>query len=464
MTTNQMWGGRFSQAPDSLMQEINQSISFDKLLYNQDIAGSIAHCQMLAKTNIISQEEAEKIIAGLLQIKQEITENKFEFKIALEDIHMNIESRLTEIIGDVAGKLHTARSRNDQVALDLRLFVRDNLDEIKQLLIILQENLLNQANKNLAVIMPGFTHLQLAQPVLFSHHLLAYFEMFKRDISRLSDLKNRLNQCPLGSCALAGTSFPIDRHFVASQLGFDSPTNNSMDSVSDRDFACEFLFCLSLIANHLSRFAEEIVIWMSKGFKFISLSDKFTSGSSIMPQKKNPDSAELIRGKNGRITSALFSLLTTLKALPLTYSKDMQEDKEPVFDACYQTKLIIKTMSAMLVDMSVHAQNMLNMASADYSCATDLADWLVKNLQLPFRKSHHITGAIVKMAEQQNLPLHLLSLQQMQTICPQINENIFTCLQVHHSVNSKNSYGGTATTSVQQQIQLAEQYLQNLKC
>jgi argininosuccinate lyase len=464
MTINKMWGGRFNQAPDQLMQEINQSISFDQLLYKQDILGSIAHCQMLAKTNIINQDEAEKIIAGLLQIKQEIEENKFEFQIALEDIHMNIENRLSQLIGDIAGKLHTARSRNDQVALDFRLFVRDNIYDIKHLLIILQENLLNQANKNLKVIMPGFTHLQLAQPVLFSHHLLAYFEMFKRDISRLCDLHNRLNQCPLGSCALAGTSFPIDRHFVATQLKFDSPTNNSMDSVSDRDFACEFLFCLSLIANHLSRFAEEIIIWMSKGFKFINLSDKFTSGSSIMPQKKNPDAAELIRGKNGRITSALFSLLTTLKALPLTYSKDMQEDKEPVFDATYQTKLIIKTMSVMLADISVNKENMLNMASADYSCATDLADWLVKNLQFPFRKSHHITGAIVKMAEQQNSPLHLLSLAQMQTICPEINEEIFTCLQVENSVNSKNSYGGTSISSVKQQLQLAEQYLQNLKC
>ncbi len=461
-TTNQMWGGRFSQAPDNLMQEINQSISFDKILYQQDISGSIAHCQMLAKTNIITQEEAQKIVAGLLQIKQEILENKFEFQIALEDIHMNIENRLAQIIGDTAGKLHTARSRNDQVALDFRLFVRDSIDEIKQLLVVLQQNLLHQATQNLGVIMPGFTHLQLAQPVLFSHHLLAYFEMFKRDISRLCDLRNRLNQCPLGSCALAGTSFAIDRHFVAKELGFDSPTNNSMDSVSDRDFACEFLFCLSLIANHLSRFAEEIVIWMSKGFKFISLSDKFTSGSSIMPQKKNPDSAELIRGKNGRITSALFSLFTTLKALPLTYSKDMQEDKEPVFDATYQTKLIIKTMSAMLNDIEVHKQNMLAMASADYSCATDLADWLVKNLQIPFRKSHHITGAIVKMAEQQNLPLHMLSLEQMQTICPQINQTVFSCLQVENSVNSKTSYGGTAISSVKQQIELANQYLQQM--
>ena len=459
-TTNQMWGGRFSQAPDNLMQEINQSISFDKILYQQDISGSIAHCQMLAKTNIITQEEAQKIVAGLLQIKQEILENKFEFQIALEDIHMNIENRLAQIIGDTAGKLHTARSRNDQVALDFRLFVRDNVDEIKQLLVVLQQNLLHQATQNLGVIMPGFTHLQLAQPVLFSHHLLAYFEMFKRDISRLCDLRNRLNQCPLGSCALAGTSFAIVRHFVAKELGFDSPTNNSMDSVSDRDFACEFLFCLSLIANHLSRFAEEIVIWMSKGFKFISLSDKFTSGSSIMPQKKNPDSAELIRGKNGRITSALFSLFTTLKALPLTYSKDMQEDKEPVFDATYQTKLIIKTMSAMLYDIEVHKQNMLDMASADYSCATDLADWLVKNLQSPFRKSHHITGAIVKMAEQLNLPLHMLNLEQMQKICPKINQNVFTCLQVENSVNSKTSYGGTSINSVKQQIQLANQYLQ----
>ncbi|MFM7702684.1 MAG: argininosuccinate lyase, partial [Alphaproteobacteria bacterium] len=327
--SNKMWGGRFSNSPDQLMQQINQSISFDKRLYKQDISGSIAHCKMLAKVKIISSKERDLIISGLQKILEEINNNEFNFSIELEDIHLNIESRLKEIIGDVAGKLHTARSRNDQVALDFRLFVRDNIHEIQNLLLELQENLVQKSAKNIEVIMPGFTHLQLAQPVLFSHHLLAYYEMFKRDMSRLQDLAQRLDECPLGACALAGTSYPIDRDFVAKELGFAKPTANSMDSVSDRDFAIEFLFCLNLIANHLSRLSEEIIIWMSRGFGFIKLSDRFTSGSSIMPQKKNPDGAELIRGKTGRITGALVSLLTTMKALTLTYSKDMQEDKEP---------------------------------------------------------------------------------------------------------------------------------------
>jgi argininosuccinate lyase len=456
---NKMWGGRFSSSPAILMQEINQSISFDKALYKQDITGSIAHCKMLVKTKIISDDDGNKIINGLKQIEQEIDNNSFEFKISLEDIHMNIESRLAEIIGDSAGRLHTARSRNDQVALDFRLFVRDNIDELAFLLLQLQQVFVDKAKENLGIIMPGFTHLQLAQPVLFSHHLLAYFEMFKRDNSRLSDLRARLNECPLGACALAGTSFAIDRHFVARELDFSCPTANSMDTVSDRDFAVELLFCLSLIANHLSRFAEEIIIWASKGFAFIKLSDQFTSGSSIMPQKKNPDAAELIRGKNGRISGSLFALLTTLKALPLTYSKDMQEDKEPVFDAVHQAKLIIKVATAMLADASICSDNMLKMASADYSCATDLADWLVKNLHIPFRQAHHITGSIVKLAEQQACDLHQLSLAEMQKICPQINNDIFSCLQAQNSVNSRNSYGGTATNQVEYQLQQAQKYI-----
>ena len=462
-TSNKMWGGRFNNACDSMMQQINQSITFDKRLYKQDIAGSIAHCKMLAKVKIISATERDLIIQGLKKIMQEINDGEFNFSIELEDIHLNIESRLKEIIGEVAGKLHTARSRNDQVALDFRLFVRDNIEEIQQLLLELEENLVQKSAKNIEVIMPGFTHLQLAQPVLFSHHLLAYYEMFKRDISRLMDLSKRLDECPLGACALAGTSYPIDRDFVAMELGFSKPTANSMDSVSDRDFAIEFIFCLNLIANHLSRLSEEIIIWMSRGFGFVKLSDRFTSGSSIMPQKKNPDGAELIRGKTGRITGALVSLLTTMKALTLTYSKDMQEDKEPLFDALENSKICIKLMALMIDDMSVNAENMLKMASQDFSCATDLADWLVKNVNLPFRQCHHLTGEIVKMAEEKNLHLHELKLSDMQKIEPRITKEIFNFLDVKNSVKSRNSYGGTSPLQVKIQIENAKKYLKSFK-
>jgi len=461
--SNKMWGGRFSNSPDQLMQQINQSISFDKRLYKQDISGSIAHCKMLAKVKIISSKERDLIISGLQKILEEINNNEFNFSIELEDIHLNIESRLKEIIGDVAGKLHTARSRNDQVALDFRLFVRDNIYEIQNLLLELQENLVQKSAKNIEVIMPGFTHLQLAQPVLFSHHLLAYYEMFKRDMSRLQDLAQRLDECPLGACALAGTSYPIDRDFVAKELGFAKPTANSMDSVSDRDFAIEFLFCLNLIANHLSRLSEEIIIWMCRGFGFIKLSDRFTSGSSIMPQKKNPDAAELIRGKTGRITGALVSLLTTMKALTLTYSKDMQEDKEPLFDALENSKICIKLMALMIEDMAINKENMLKMASMDYSCATDLADWLVQKLNLPFRQCHHLTGAIVKMAEEKNLDLHQLKLSDMQKIEPRITKEIFNFLDVKNSVKSRNSYGGTSPSQVKLQIETAKKYLKSFK-
>ena len=398
-SSNKMWGGRFDAKPSDLMQEINQSITFDKKLYKQDIQGSTAHAKMLAQVGVLTKSESEKIIFGLKKVEKEIAEGEFNFKIELEDIHMNIESRLREIIGDVAGKLHTARSRNDQVATDFRLFVRDEIDEVLKLISDLQKNLVKKAEENFGVILPGFTHLQVAQPVLFSHHLLAYFEMFKRDSSRLRDLRARMNECPLGACALAGTSFPIDRNFTAKELGFARPTANSMDSVSDRDFAIEYLFCLALVSTHLSRFAEEIVIWMSKGFEFVKLSDAFTSGSSIMPQKKNPDAAELVRGKSGRIFGALIALLTTIKGLTLTYSKDMQEDKEPVFDASANSKLCLRAMTGMIADIKVNQDKMLKMAGSGYSTATDLADWLVKNLKMPFRDAHHVTGAIVKMAE-----------------------------------------------------------------
>jgi argininosuccinate lyase len=458
-SSNKMWGGRFSSLPSEIMQQINQSISFDQKLYRQDIAASIAHAKMMAKVGIISQKEFNQISQGLAEIKAEIENNKFDFKIELEDIHMNIEAALKEKIGEVAGKLHTARSRNDQVAVDFKMFVRDQIDEISALIYQLQKNIVKKAEENISVIMPGFTHLQVAQPVLFSHHLLAYFEMFKRDISRLSDLRKRINECPLGACALAGTSFNIDREYVARELNFDSATANSMDSVSDRDFAAEFLFCLSLISVHLSRISEEIIIWMSKGFDFIKLSDAFTSGSSIMPQKKNPDAAELIRGKTGRIFGSLISLLTILKGLPLTYSKDMQEDKEPVFDASINAKLCISAISAMIDDLEVNAENMYQMSKKGYSTATDLADWLVKNLKLPFRESHHITGSIVKMAEAKNLELHQLKISEMQKICPLISDKIYQVLSVENSVNTRVSYGGTATSEVKKQIKNAKNFL-----
>jgi argininosuccinate lyase len=457
--SNKMWGGRFDAKPSNLMQEINQSITFDRALYKQDIQASTAHAKMLGNCNIIENSEAQKIIAGLSQIEKEIEAGDFEFKIELEDIHMNIESRLKEIIGDAAGRLHTARSRNDQVACDFRLFVRDEIDQITNLLFDLEKNLVKKAEENFGVIMPGFTHLQVAQPVLFSHHLLAYFEMFKRDISRLDDLRARMNECPLGACALAGTSFPIDRNITALELGFDRPTANSMDSTSDRDFAIEFLFCLSLISTHLSRFAEEIVIWMSKGFEFIKLSDAFTSGSSIMPQKKNPDAAELIRGKTGRIFGALISLLTTIKGLTLTYSKDMQEDKEPVFDATKNIKICLQAMSGMIIDLKANQENMLKMACSGYSTATDLADYLVKNLQMPFRSAHHITGQIVKLAENKGLELHELTLQEMQQIEAKISEDIYEVLTVENSVASRTSIGGTSQVRVQEEIIKAKEFL-----
>ena len=460
-SANKMWGGRFETSPAAMMLEINQSISFDKKLYKQDVRGSIAHAQMLAAVKILTSAEAKKIIDGLKKVEKEIDSGKFIFKKELEDIHMNIESRLKEIIGDVAGKLHTARSRNDQVATDFRLFIRDEVDAIRELLISLEKNFVAKAEKNLDVIMPGFTHLQVAQPVLFAHHLLAYFEMFKRDISRLDDLRARMNECPLGACAMAGTSFPIDRFATASALGFAKPTSNSMDSVSDRDFAIEFLSCTSLIALHLSRFAEEIVIWMSKGFEFIKLSDAFTSGSSIMPQKKNPDASELILAKSGRIFGALFALLTVIKGLPLTYSKDMQEDKEVVFDAAENIKLALAAMSGMVLDMSVNKEKMFAMSKTGYSTATDLADWLVKNLQIPFRDAHHITGTIVKMAEEKNLDLHQLKISDLQKVEKKISAKIFDVLSVENSVDSRKSFGGTATSAVKSQISVAKKFLQN---
>lgn len=453
---NKMWGGHFEAGPAEIMQAINQSISFDQKLYAQDISGSLAHAQMLIDTKILTATEGKKIITGLKNILKEIESGKFIFKTELEDIHMNIEARLAELIGDVAGKLHTARSRNDQVATDFRLYVRDAFDKINESLKELQSALIKRASENYDTIMPGFTHLQTAQPVTLGHHLLAYVEMFGRDRSRAMDARKRMNECPLGAAALAGTSFPTDRHITAKLLGFDAPTSNSIDSVSDRDFAIEFLSTVSILAVHLSRFAEEIVIWATADFSFIKLSDAFTSGSSIMPQKRNPDAAELVRAKSGRIFGSLFTLLTVMKGLPLTYSKDMQEDKEPVFDAVENISLCLSAMRGMVLDIKINKDKMHEAAGRGYSTATDLADWLVQNLGIPFRQCHHITGRIVKLAEDRSCTLAELPLEEMRKIEPGISAKIYDVLSVENSVASRTSLGGTAPTNVKKAIKAAQ--------
>jgi argininosuccinate lyase len=453
---NPLWGGHFEKGPSEIMEQINQSISFDKKLYEYDIAGSSAHCEMLVKKKILTAKEGKAIIKGLAQVKQEIFRGKFQFKTELEDIHMNIESRLHELIGDVAGKLHTARSRNDQVATDFRLYVRDAFDAVDASLKNLQKALLKRAKEHYDTIMPGFTHLQTAQPVTFGHHLMSYVEMFGRDRSRTKDARARMNECPLGAAALAGTSFPTDRRITAKLLDFDGPTTNSIDSVSDRDFAIDFLSMASITAMHLSRLAEEIVIWSSAGFAFIQLSDAFTSGSSIMPQKRNPDAAELVRAKSGRIYGSLFTLLTVMKGLSLTYSKDMQEDKEPVFDAVDSLSLCINAMTGMVGDMKANKEKMHAAAGYGYSTATDLADWLVQNLGIPFRQCHSISGRIVKIAESRQCQLSEVPLADMQSVEPKITAKIFDVLSVESSVASRKSYGGTAPENVERAIKEAK--------
>jgi len=454
---NPMWGGHFTQGPAAIMETINASIDFDKRFYCQDIEGSLAHCAMLVQQNIITSDEGKAISEGLQQIKGEIASGKMKWDPALEDIHMHVEARLKEIIGDVAGKLHTARSRNDQVATDFKLWIRDAIDTLDDDLKALQQAFIKQAEKHTATIMPGFTHLQTAQPVTFGHHMMAYIEMIGRDRTRLADCRKRLNECPLGAAALAGTSFSTDRNNTASALGFDCPTRNSLDSVSDRDFAIEFVSALSISVMHLSRLAEEIVLWASDGFKFITLSNSFTTGSSIMPQKRNPDAAELIRAKTGRINGALISLLTMMKGLPLAYSKDMQEDKEPVFDAAENYALCVHAMTGMIGDISAHPDTMRKAAMKGYSTATDIADWLVQNLGLPFRECHHITGRIVQLAEKQNCRLDELSLSDMQTIESGITKAIFNVLTVENSAASRTSFGGTAPENVVKAIAAAKQ-------
>ncbi len=452
VTSNAMWGGRFEGGPDAVMEAINASIDFDRRFWRQDIAGSRAHAAMLAAQGIITAEDAGEIDGGLTQIASEIEAGTFVFSRALEDIHMNVEARLAELIGPAAGRLHTARSRNDQVALDFRLWVRDATDSSIAAITDLIRALLDKADTHAATVMPGFTHLQTAQPVTFGHHCLAYVEMLARDRSRLSDARARMNENPLGVAALAGTGFPIDREMTAQALGFDRPTRNSLDTVSDRDFALEFLAAAAICGTHLSRLAEEIVIWSTPQFGFVQLSDKFSTGSSIMPQKKNPDAAELVRGKVGRTNGALIGLLTVMKGLPLSYSKDMQEDKEGVFDASETLSLCLAAMTGMVADMAVNEANMRAAAGTGYSTATDLADWLVREANLPFRDAHHATGRAVHLAEERGVDLADLPLADLQEINPAITENVFDVLTVDASVASRTSFGGTAPDNVRAQV------------
>lgn len=428
--SNTMWGGRFEDKPADIMEQINASIGVDQRLWRQDIKGSIAHCQMLAKQKILSKKDSEAIISGLEQVAQEIETGTFVFKTELEDIHMNIESRLKEIIGEPAGKLHTARSRNDQVATDFRLWVRDAIDEITHLIEDLQETLDDLRDKHAHDPMPGFTHLQAAQPVTLGMHLSAYSCMLNRDKLRFLDCRTRLNKSPLGSAALAGTPYPIDRNFTAETLGFDRPTHNTMDGVSARDFAAEFLFCCAQTGIHLSRLAEEIILWSTTQFGFVRLSDSWSTGSSIMPQKKNPDAAELIRGKTGRLNGNLINMLTVQKALPLAYNKDLQEDKEPVFDSYDTISLGLKAMRGMLESAIFNTERMLEAAEDGYTTATRLADWLVMELGIAFRDAHHITGTIVKMAEKKGCKLHELALSDMRSVEGRISDDVFRVLRV----------------------------------
>ena len=454
---SKIWGGRFSSSSNKLMEEFNSSIQFDKKLYKQDIEASIVHAEMLCKQKIISEKDFKLIKTGLNKIKTEISNNNFTFSIKLEDIHMNIENRLVDLIGDAGKKLHTGRSRNDQVATDIKLWLRDNIDQIEINLKLLQKTLIEKSELYYDMLMPGYTHLQVAQPVTFGHHLLAYVEMLGRDRGRLTDCRKRLNELPLGSAALAGTSYPIDRDFVSKKLGFDKPTKNSMDGVSDRDFAVEFMSATSLIAIHLSRLAEELVIWSSDRFNFIKLPESFTTGSSIMPQKRNPDAAELIRAKPGRIFGNMLSLMTVLKGLPMTYGKDMQEDKEPIFDTARTIQMCIVNMDGMIKGLQPIPNNMIEALQKGFPTATDLADYLVINLDIPFRDAHHLTGRIVLLAEEKDCTLESLSLKDIQKIIPEADNKVIDVLKIQNSVSSRNSYGGTAPKNVLKAAREAKQ-------
>jgi argininosuccinate lyase len=458
--SNKMWGGRFTSEPDAVMAEINASIDFDKRLFRQDITASKAHAEMLAKQGIIPAEDAKKIAHGLDTILSDIEAGRFKFKRALEDIHMNVEARLAELIGPAAGRLHTARSRNDQVATDFKLWIRDTIDDLDRALAQYQHALADKALVHAATVMPGFTHLQTAQPVTFGHHLLAYVEMAARDRGRFADARRRLNESPLGAAALAGTSFPLDRTMTAKRLGFDRPAANSLDAVSDRDFVLETLAAAAITAVHLSRFAEEIVIWTSPLAGLLRLSDKFTTGSSIMPQKRNPDAAELVRAKAGRIIGALNALLIVMKGLPLAYQKDMQEDKEGAIDALAALSLGIVAMTGMVLDMTPDVARMGQAAGEGYATATDLADWLVRVVQMPFREAHHVTGRIVAEAVKKDCALDQVPLATMKGIEPRISEEVFKVLSVDRSVKSRTSFGGTAPANVQRE---AKKWLKRLE-
>ncbi len=447
-----MWGGRFSAKPADLMQAINVSIGFDRRLASQDLAGSKAHAAMLAAVGAISSEDEAQIQQGLSAIEGEMAAGAFPFRDEYEDIHMNVEARLAELIGEPSGRLHTARSRNDQIALDFRLWVREACDRSEQQLKALQRALIAKAEAHADALMPGFTHLQPAQPVTFGHHLMAYVEMFGRDAARFADARVRMNECPLGAAALAGSPFPIDRQMTATALGFDRPTANSLDSVSSRDFALEALAAAAIAATHLSRLAEEIVIWMTPQFGFIRLSDAFTTGSSIMPQKKNPDAAELTRAKVGRILGGFTSLMVVMKGLPLAYSKDMQEDKVPTFEAFDSLELALLAMAGMVADLEPNREKMAAAAGAGFSTATDLADWLVRELNLPFRQAHHLTGAAVKRSEQLGVDLPQLSLVELKALDPRITDGVYSVLTPAASAASRQSYGGTAPDQVRNQI------------
>ncbi len=448
-----MWGGRFGAGPDVIMEEINASIGYDKRFYAQDVAGSVAHATMLAETGILTAEDRDAIIKGLEAVKAEIEQGSFNFSRALEDIHMNIEARLKELVGEPAGRLHTARSRNDQVATDFKLYVRDAIDMLIGQVRTLQKAFLDRAEAEANTVMPGFTHLQSAQPVTFGHHMLAYVEMLGRDAGRLEDARKRLNESPLGAAALAGTSFPIDRHMTAEALGFDRPAANSLDAVSDRDFVMETVAACAICAVHLSRFAEELVIWSTPQFGFVQLSDKFSTGSSIMPQKRNPDAAELIRAKPGRVLGALTSIMTVMKGLPLAYSKDMQEDKEMTFDALDSLSLALAAMTGMVGDLTVNREKMKAAAGAGFATATDLADWLVRVANVPFRDAHHITGTLVAKAEEKGCDLDGLTIEDFKAVDERLDARAFKVLSVEASVSSRTSFGGTAPDNVRTQVE-----------
>ena len=447
-SANQQWGGRFAEGPSAIMAAINASIGFDRKMWRQDIQGSLAHAAMLAHVGIITAEDEAAIRGGLGKIAARIEAGDFPFDDALEDIHMNIEARLTETIGEAGKRLHTGRSRNDQVALDVRLWVRDAIDGLSEQIKDVMRALVARAEEHAGSVMPGFTHLQPAQPVTFGHHMLAYVEMLSRDLSRLADCRARLNESPLGAAALAGTGFAIDRHMTAKALGFDRPMRNSLDAVASRDFAAEFLFCSAMCSVHLSRLAEEIVIWTNPYFGFVKLSDAFTTGSSIMPQKRNPDAAELVRGKTGRVFGALMGMLTVMKGLALTYFKDMQEDKEGIFDAAENLTLTLAATAGMVRDMKPQTERLATAAGAGFSTATDLADWLVRSLKMPFRDAHHVTGTLVAKAEARGVDLSGLTLAEMQAVEPRITQGVFDVLTVEASVRSRTSYGGTAPANV----------------